>query len=103
MAFQIWQNFTANGIFQYAMNAYSHLDPWLWPFIILGIIGFVYAAMQSLIVAVVAIIILFGALAGTTDIFSYAPEPTQFAYLLAIIGLTALFAAFFIKISRKYE
>lgn len=103
MAFEIWQNFTTDGIINYALSAYSHIEPWLWPLILLGIVGFIYGAMQSLIVAVVGIIIIFGALAGTTDVFSYAPEPTQFAYILAVVGITALLVGFFIKISRKYS
>jgi len=102
MAFELWENFTTNGIINYAMSAYSNIEPWLWPFILIGIGGFIYAAMQSLVVAGVGLIILFGALAGTTDIFSAMPEPTQLAYVIVIIGFTTLLAGFFVKIARKY-
>jgi len=102
MAFNIWQNFTSEGILNYALSAYGSLDIWLWPLIFLGIFGYIYAGTKSIVVCVVGIIITFGVFAGTTDVFNRVPEPTMVAYIVVIMGLSMLFAGLFIKISNKF-
>ena len=92
----IWANFTQNPP-QYIVEAFSAIDPWFYPLVFLGIIGFVYGATNSIISAVIMILIMFGLFAGTTSIFSGIPEITQFLYLIAILGITLLVVTFFLK------
>lgn len=99
MALDIWQNFSSD-IFGFAMSAFSPLEPWLYPFIFLGIIGYIYSAMESITVTVVAILITFGIFAGTTSIFESVPQISQFLYIVSVIGITMLIATLIIKKRR---
>jgi len=92
----IWENFSSD-IFGYATSAFSSVEPYLYPFVIIGIIGFIYAAMNSIIVAVVAVLITFAAFATTTSIFEQVPQISQFFYIISIIGITLLVVTLFLK------
>jgi uncharacterized protein (DUF697 family) len=94
--FEVWENFSG-GIFQYAMSAFHGLEPWTIPLIFVGIIGYVYATMHSVIVAVVAIIITFGLYATTTNIFNDVPDLSLFFYIVVLVGLTLLVSTLFIR------
>lgn len=100
MAFEIFDEFTS-GIPDYAVSAFNAIDPWFWPLVFIGIIGFVYAAMSSVTLAVIAILITFGMFATTTTIFVDVPEISLFLYIIAVIGITVLIAALFISWRRK--
>lgn len=80
----IWGNFT-QGIPQYAIEAYSAVDPWFYPILFVGIIGYIYAAMNSITSAVIAIIITMGIFATTTSIFADMNELTSLLYIIALI------------------
>ena len=94
----LWGNFSS-GIIDYAMSAYSSLEPWVYPFILIGIIGYVYAVMNSITVAIVAIIFTLGIYATTTSIWISAPvnDAVMFLYLVSVIGIGLLIAMLFIK------
>lgn len=92
----LWDNFT-NGVFDYAMSAYASLEPWVYPLLFMGIIGYVYAVMNSLVVTIVAIILTLGIYAGTTDVFAAVPDVTLFLYIVTIIGLVLLIGTLFWK------
>lgn len=99
MAFDIWTNFT-QGIFEYARSAFSGLEPWLYPLVFVGIIGFVFAAMNSVVVAIVAIIVALGLFATATSIFATVPEITLFFYIVTVVGLGALITSLVVKFGR---
>jgi len=84
----IWSNFTE--IPTYVIDAFSAVDIWFWPLIFIGIVGFLYSAMDSITVAVVGILITFGLFGTTTSIFEGVPEFSQFLYIVAIIGICLL-------------
>lgn len=96
----IWDNIIEPGFLQSAKDAFSQLEPWFYPFLIVGIIGFLYTGLNSITVAIVGILITFGILAATTGIFNQIPTFTQFFYIITIIGLTLLFTTLFIKYRR---
>jgi len=96
MAFEIWENFT-QGILDYGMETFSGMEPWTYPFIFVGIIGFVYATMKSVIVAIIGIIITFGLYATTTNIFVDMPDISLFLYIVAVVGIAMLIVALVIK------
>jgi len=99
MAFEIWENFTADGIFNYAISAYANVDPWMWPLVFVGIIGFIYGATQSLIVTVAGIIITMASFVGTS-IFTDVPEVPMLFYIITIVGIGVLLTALFIQVRR---
>lgn len=100
MIHEIWENFTRS-VFEYAINAYDVLDPWFYPLIFLGIIGYFYAGMQSITVAVVGILITFGVYATTTNIFADVEPFVQLAYIITVLGIMLLLVGVFIKRSRS--
>lgn len=100
MPFPIWENFSTD-IVGYATSAYSSVEPYFWPLIFIGIIGYIYAGMQSVIVAVVGILITFGLFATTTSIFEAVPQITQFFYIVTVIGICMLIAAIIIHKRRS--
>lgn len=85
----VWGNFS-EGVPQYAMEAFSAIDPWFYPIVLFGIIGYIYGCMQSVTSAVIAILITLGIFAVTTSIFEGVPEMTQILYIITILGLTML-------------
>jgi len=99
LVFEIWDNFN-NGIFDYMLSTYSAIDPYFWPLVFIGIIGYIYVAVQSVTVAVVSIIVTFALFGTTTSIFESIPMFSQFLYIIAIVGITCLFVALFIKYSK---
>lgn len=92
----IWGNFS-QGIFEYAIDAYSNLEPWTFPLIFIGIIGYVYSATHSIVTMVAAILITFGIYATTTDIFNDVPDISLLMSLISIIGISALVFTLFIR------
>lgn len=95
-SFPLWENFTS-GFLDYAMSAYVSLEPWVYPFIFVGVIGFIYASMQSVTVVVVGILFTLGIFAVTTNVFADVPDVTLFLYIVSIIGISLLITALFIK------
>ena len=99
MSLDIWQDFSSD-IFGYAFSAYDAIEPWFWPFVFVGIIGYLYAGMQSVTVAVVGILITFGIFATTTSVFEEVPAISQFFYIIAILGITLLMVGLVLKRGR---
>ena len=99
MAMDVWQNFSTD-IFGFAMSSFSSLEPWLYPLIFIGIFGYIYSAMESIVVTVVAILITFGIFAGTTSIFESVPQINQFFYIISVIGITLLIATLIVRKRR---
>lgn len=85
----IWSNFTRS-VPEYAVEAYSTLDPWFYPILLLGIIGYIYTSMHSATAAIVAILITFGLFATSTSIFVDTSEMSILLYLISIVGLAFL-------------
>jgi hypothetical protein len=92
----IWTNFSG-GIFEYALSAYNNLEPWTYPLIFLGVIGYMYSATHSVITAIVAILITFGIFATTTSIFVDVPDLGLFLNIVTLVGISALIFSFFAK------
>lgn len=92
----IWDSFY-QGMIDYAMSSYDPLGIWKYPAVFIGIIGFVYAATQSLVVAVVGIIFTFVIYGATTTIFVDVPDVTLFLYIITVMGIALLLTALFIK------
>lgn len=92
----IWDSFI-QGIFDYGMSAYDPFGIWKYPLIILGIIGFVYATMESAIVAIIAIVFSLTIYGATTDIFNDVPDINLFMYIITIVGIALLLTVLFIK------
>ena len=99
MAFEIFENLT-QGIFEYSIDAFNIMGIWFMPLVFLGLIGYVYAAMQSITVAIVGIIITLGIFAATTQIFANVPILVQLFYIITVLGLTLLLVGLFIKKRR---
>jgi len=93
--FPYWENFTSS-IIDYARSAYVDVEPWFYPMLFLGIIGFIYAGMKSLVAAVVGIIIIFATFVGT-GIFEETYETNLFFYIIAIVGIAMLIFAVILK------
>lgn len=89
MVFPIFENISSD-IFGYAVDAFSPIDPWFWPFVFLGVIGYIYAAMQSITVAVVGILVTMGVFATTSNVFADVSIVSQFLYIITILGITLL-------------
>jgi len=97
--FPMWENFSI-GIINFAMNTFAPVQPWLYPFVIIGVIGYVYSSMESVSVTLVAILITFGTFAGTTNIFAGVPAIVTLFYIIAILGITLLLTTVIIKKRR---
>ena len=95
LLFDIWSNFS--NISEYTKDAFGAVDPWFYPLIFVGIIGFLYTSMNSLTVAVVGILITFGLFGATTSVFEGVSEISMFLYIIAIVGMALLVVTFFIK------
>jgi hypothetical protein len=100
MIHEIWENLT-QGIFNYAMDSYNILGIWLYPLLFIGIIGYVYASMQSVTVGIIGILLTIGIFGATTQIFQEVPMLVQLLYIITILGLTLLLVGLFIKRSRS--
>ena len=87
----IWGNFT-RGIPEFAQESFSALDPWFYPLLLFGIIGYIYTCMKSVTSAVIAIIITLGIFGATTSIFEGegVPYMTQMMYIITIMGIAML-------------
>ena len=96
MLHPIWENLT-NGFINYSLDSYNILGIWLYPLLLLGIVGYIYASMHSITVAVVGIIITIGVFASTSMIFVNVPIITQFLYIIVVLGICMLLVGVFIK------
>jgi len=83
----IWTNFTRS-VPEYATDAFAAIDPWFYPLMLFGIIGYIYGCMSSVISAIIAIFITLGLFAVTTSIFEQTPQLVQILYIITVIGLT---------------
>jgi len=96
----IWTNFS-QGFFEYSMNAYNNLEPWTYPLIFMGIIGYIYMATHSIITAIIGIIVTFAIYAFTTNIFVETSELSLFLFLITLIGITMLITALILKVVNR--
>lgn len=100
MPFPLFENFSSE-IIQFGLDAFAPVDPWFYPFIIVGIIGFIYGAMESITVTTVAILVTFGIFATTTSIFEQVPAINILFYIISILGLAILITTAVIRSRRK--
>ena len=96
MSLDIWTNFS-QGIFSYSLDAYGNLQPWFYPLVFIGIIGYVYTATHSVITAIVAILITFGLYGTTTDIFNTTPDFVLLMNIIVLVGVSTLIFTLFMK------
>lgn len=96
MAFPIFDNITS-GIPDYAIAAFNSVEPYFWPIIFIGIIGFLYAAMSSITIAIIGILVTLAMFSTTSALFADVPLITQFLYIITVIGLALLITALFIN------
>ena len=89
-----WDIFS-DGIFDYAMGAYSSLDPWVYPIFFTGIIGFMFLVTGSATIAASVIIVTLGMYAF--PVFVEVPELTLFYYIIVLLVFTLLLTVLFIK------
>lgn len=92
----LWSNFT-DGFLDFGMSAYGSLEPWVYPLVFVGIIGYVYASTKSLTVAIAAIIFTFGIYGVTTNVFEAVPDINLFLYIISVIGILLLIVSFIFK------
>lgn len=87
------------GIAGYMMETFSGMQPYFWVLFFGAIIGYVYLCMQSITATIIAIILVFGIFGGTaiSGYFADIPLFSQFLYIIALVGLTALVGAFIMK------
>jgi len=90
----IWSNFS--DMPTYMIDAFGAVDPWFWPLIFIGVIGFLYTASDSVTVAVVGILVTFG-LFGATSVFEGVSEFSMFLYIVALVGISLLIVTAFTK------
>jgi hypothetical protein len=88
-----------SNIFGYALETFAPMQPYFWPLFFGGIIGYIYCAMNSLIAAVVGILLVFGVFAGTavSGFFAEVPVFSQFLYIITIVGFTLLVGTLIMK------
>lgn len=94
MALEFWDSFVSD-IMGYWIDGYANTEPYLFPFLFLGVIGFIYASVQSITVTVIIIIItmsLFG-----SSFFAGIPNMTDFLYIITLLGISLLLVTLFIK------
>lgn len=87
----VWSNMTEN-FPKYATDAYSAIDPWFYPLLFFGIIGYVYVYTKSVVVASVAILITLG-LYGALDVVGTGGV-MNFMYIVVVIGIGSLIITF---------
>jgi hypothetical protein len=97
MAFEMWNNFSG-GFFEYAMSAYDKLEPWTYPLVFVGIIGYVYMATRSVTAAIISIFITLGLYGASTSIFDAVPSLNLLLWCITIIGIPMLFFAIVLKV-----
>jgi len=95
LVFDLWSNFS--DLPEYAIQAFSAVDPWVYPLVFVGIIGFLYTSMNSIMVAVVGILFTLGLFGTSTTIFNDVPEVTMLLYVISIIGVSLLIVTFIVK------
>ena len=94
MAFEFWDEFVSD-IMGYWIDGFSNTDPYLFPFLFIGIIGFIYASLNSITVAIVGILLTIG-LFGSS-FFAGIPDLTNLLYIVTILGISLLIVTLFIK------
>jgi len=83
------------GLFNYARDAYSSMQPWDYGLFFAGLIVFVFLVTQSATAAGAFILIIVG-LYGTNILLSM-PDLMLIMYIIVLIVFTSLFAFLFIK------
>lgn len=101
LLFDLWTNFTSNGIFQYALSAYSNLEPWTFPLIFVGIMGYVYVATKSVVAFIVSVFLTLGVFATTTSIFANVEPLNLFLFIVTIFGLSLAIYALIDKVVER--
>lgn len=96
-------NYTAifDDLIGYGMQTFDPMQPYFWLLFFGAIIGYIYGAVRSIVVTVIAIILVFGIFAGTTlsGYFSDSKVSifSQFMYILTLVGLVLLVGALLTK------
>ena len=93
----IWTDFSS-GIFDYAISAYSNLEPWTYPLIFMGIMGYVYVASKSMTAFIVSVFITLGVFATTTSVFADVPNLNLFLFIVTVFGMSLVILALVLKV-----
>jgi len=80
----------SQGVFTFAREAYSSMQPWDYPIFFLGIIAFIFLITNSATAAIVVMLITV-ALYGS-NVFLEVPDLMMILYIFVLITLTSLFA-----------
>lgn len=89
-----WDLFSS-GVIDYAKEAFSSFDPWVYPIFLLGLVGLMYAYTHSVVVAAAGIIVVVG-LYGS-NVFASVPDVMLIMYMIVLISIAVLFTVLFIK------
>lgn len=90
----IWDSLSS-GFFDYAMSAYDSMGDWVYPIIMLGLIGWLFGVTNSVIAAVAGIIVMVG-LYGTSVLVD-VPDVLFILYIIVLFGIASLFTVLFVK------
>ena len=92
-------------IIEFAFNAYNGFGEYKWPIILVAMIGYVYLSTKSIIAGVVAILITFALVGGTTvyNIFTPVPMVSSLMAIITVIGLVSLVLAVLLKKEGFYS
>ena len=98
----IWQNFTS-GIMDYGLQTFAPIDPWFYPLVFVGLIGYVYTALNSVIGAVVAILLTFAVYGASNIVFPEGPVSgiSMFLYIIVVVGVSFLLMTVILKYIKK--
>lgn len=96
-----WDEFI-QGFMQYAKDGFSSVEPLTYPFIFVGIFGWIYSATQSAITTIIGIIITL-IIFGGVSIFNEVPQLSLFLYIITIIGFATLFSTMLLKQWRSIQ
>lgn len=99
VSFDIWDGFTQ--FMTYSINAYSSMQPYVYPIIIFGILGWIFAYMRSVVVFIVAGLITLAMFVGTTAIFTQVSAITLFLYIITIVGIPLLIVSVILAIQKR--
>ena len=99
MPYDIWNGLTDN-IIEYALSAYDGMGDMVYPILFVALIGYVFAATQSIVTTVVAIIITFASFGTVVWIWEGIPQVSVFFYIVTVVGLACLVVGLILKLSR---
>jgi hypothetical protein len=88
-----------SGIIGYLLETFTPMNPYFWVLFFVGVIGYVYLALQSITATIIVILITFGIFGGTSisGYFAAVPVINQLLYIITLFGLMLLIGTFVMK------